>query len=116
MDKEQKTPGAFIKGVLFAPGDHRYLVLTGRKENSMRTLVAKNPSEARGIRKALKAAGMKFEFKSTRAGVRKKRNPSKKRRTRAARERAALKALQKRARAYLAPRLRVVSTRKRKKR
>jgi len=45
------------------------------------TLVAKNPSEARGIRKALKAAGIKFEFKATRGGKRrKKRNPKKARR------------------------------------
>ena len=56
-----------------------------KEGNSMKTLTARNPSEARGIRKALKAAGMKFEFKSTRAGVRKKRNPSKKRRTKKAR-------------------------------
>ena len=44
-----------------------------------KTLVAKNPSEARGIRKALKAAGVKFEFKSTR-GRKKKKNPARKRR------------------------------------
>jgi len=46
----------------------------------IKTLTAKNPSEARGIRKALRAAGIKFEFKSTRRGGKtKKRNPAKKR-------------------------------------
>lgn len=48
-------------------------------EDEMKTLIAKNPSEARGIRKALKAAGLKFEFKT--AGKRRKkarRNPAKK--------------------------------------
>ena len=49
------------------------------------TIVAKNPSEARGIRKALKAAGLKFEFKSTRGrGKKKKRNPARRGRTRRA--------------------------------
>jgi len=46
----------------------------------VRTLTAKNPSEARGIRKALRAVGLKFEFKT--AGKRRKkakRNPTKKR-------------------------------------
>jgi hypothetical protein len=43
----------------------------------IKTLTAKNPSEARGIRKALKAVGMKYEFKAMRPG-RRKRNPAKK--------------------------------------
>lgn len=45
-------------------------------------LIAKNPSEARGIRKALRAAGFKFEFKSGKKRRRKstkKRNPAKRR-------------------------------------
>lgn len=56
----------------------------------MKTLVAKNPSEARGIRKALKAAGIKFEFKSTRGGKRKakKRNPAKRKTRRTRRSKA----------------------------
>jgi len=44
----------------------------------IKRLTAKNPSEARGIRKALRAAGIKFEFKSKRRAT-KKRNPAKKR-------------------------------------
>lgn len=44
----------------------------------VKTLIAKNPSEARGIRKALRAAGLKFEFKS--AGKKRRRvNPKRKR-------------------------------------
>ena len=46
---------------------------------AVKTLTAKNPSEARGIRKALRAVGAKFEFKT--AGKRRKkakRNPAKK--------------------------------------
>lgn len=43
----------------------------------LRTLTAKSPAEARGIRKALKAAGLKFEFKSA-VKRRRKRNPAKK--------------------------------------
>ena len=41
----------------------------------LKTLVAKNPSEARGIRKALRAAGIKYEFKTA------KLNPSRRRKT-----------------------------------
>jgi hypothetical protein len=49
--------------------------------SKVKTLVAKNPSEARGIRKALKAMGLKFEFKSpSRRPAKKKRNPAKPRR------------------------------------
>jgi hypothetical protein len=53
-----------------------------------RTLTAKNPSEARGIRKALRAAGIKFEFKSgKKRKSTKKRNPAKKRTRRKSRGR-----------------------------
>jgi hypothetical protein len=46
----------------------------------VRTLTAKNPSEARGIRKALRAVGAKYEFKTAGKRRRKaKRNPAKKR-------------------------------------
>jgi hypothetical protein len=45
----------------------------------VKTLTAKNPSEARGIRKGLRAAGIKFEFKTAGKRRRKaKRNPAKK--------------------------------------
>jgi hypothetical protein len=59
--------------------DFQRITHTRERERSMvrvKTLTAKNPSEARGIRKALRAAGIKFEFKS--AGKRHKkpkRNP-----------------------------------------
>lgn len=43
----------------------------------LKSLVAKNPSEALGIRKALRAAGIKFKFKSAGKPRRKaKRNPA----------------------------------------
>jgi len=52
----------------------------------VKTLTAKNPSEARGIRKALRAAGIKFEFKSAGKRTRKpKRNPAKKKKAKAKR-------------------------------
>jgi len=91
--------------------------LTVVEDNSMalKTLTAKNPSEARGIRKALRAAGIKFEFKS--AGKRRRkarRNPVRKRRSKASRERASLKKLQARARAILAPNYRLVKKRRRR--
>jgi hypothetical protein len=50
-----------------------------RKKIAGYTFVAKNPSEARGIRKTLRAMGAQFEFKP--AGKRRKkarRNPAKK--------------------------------------
>jgi hypothetical protein len=55
-----------------------------------RTLVAKNPSEERGIRKALRAAGLKFEFKRIRRRGKKKtrkKSAARKRRGRNARRR-----------------------------
>lgn len=51
----------------------------------LRTLTAKSPAEARGIRKALKAAGLKFEFKSA-VKRRRKRNPAKKKKASAKRK------------------------------
>lgn len=82
VEKEQKTRGAFIRNLRYGPGDYRYTVLTAAEGSDVKTLTAKNPSEARGIRKALKAAGVKFEFKTTRRrAVKKKRNPVKRRGT-----------------------------------
>lgn len=55
----------------------------------VKTLVAKNPSEARGIRKALKAMNVKFEFTSAGKGTRHaKANPKKKRARKAKRKKA----------------------------
>jgi hypothetical protein len=59
--------------------DFERITLIRGKGSMAKTLIAKNPSEARGIRKALRAAGIKFEFKS--AGKRRRkarRNPAKK--------------------------------------
>ena len=50
------------------------------KAQKVRRLTAKNPSEARGIRKALRALGQKYEFRAVGNGRAKKRNPAKKRR------------------------------------
>jgi hypothetical protein len=60
----------------------RITLVRGKGNMAVRTLTAKNPSEARGIKKALRAMGAKFEFKT--AGKRRKkakRNPTKKRKT-----------------------------------
>ncbi|HZU32597.1 MAG TPA: hypothetical protein VFB79_15880 [Candidatus Angelobacter sp.] len=51
--KQEKTPGAFVKGVLFAPGDYRYLVLTRKEENPMRTRTKKKAARRRTLKKAI---------------------------------------------------------------
>lgn len=56
----------------------------------IKTLTAKSAAEARGIRKGLAAAGVKFEFKSTRGVKRKKKkNPARPRRRKATKKKAA---------------------------